>query len=70
MDERDIINSAISHINNAKTEIENFSRYNPNQSSLAELDLAYHSLNKSIRHCQGVFGPTTIKDIRSLYMQR
>ncbi|KUG05444.1 hypothetical protein ASZ90_017126 [hydrocarbon metagenome] len=70
MDQRDIINSAISHIDKAKTEIENASRNNPNQSSLAELDLAYQSLNDSIRHCQAIFGPTTIKGIRKLYNTR
>ena len=62
MDERDIVHSAISHINNAKTEIENFSKNNLKQSSKAELDLAYQSLNDSINHCLGVLGPTTIKN--------
>ncbi|MEN6462905.1 MAG: hypothetical protein ABFC94_16250 [Syntrophomonas sp.] len=57
MDERDIVNSMIEHINNAKTELANFSKSNLSPKSKTELDLAYKSLDHSIVHCQGIFGP-------------
>jgi hypothetical protein len=60
MDQRKVIQSAIDHINNAKSEIQNFPRSGLSQKSLAELDLAQKALADSIRHCEGVFGPTTI----------
>jgi hypothetical protein len=62
MDERNKVQSAITHINNAKAEIENFPRSGLSQKSLTELDLAYHALNDSINHCKGIFGPATITD--------
>jgi hypothetical protein len=65
LDERDIVHSAISHINNAKTEIENLPKNNLSQSCQTELDLAYQSLNESITHCLGVFGPASIKPNRN-----
>ncbi len=58
MDERQIVDSAISHINDAKAEIMNFSRSNLNPNSQSELDLAYQTLNDSISHCLGIFGPS------------
>jgi len=65
MDERDIVHSAISHINNAKAGIENFAKSSLNQTCQAEMDLAYQSLNDSITHCLGIFGPASIKPNRN-----
>ena len=62
MDERKIVDSAISHINDAKAEINSFSKSNLNPTSKNELDLAYQSLDDSISHCLGIFGPSPIKD--------
>jgi len=60
MDLRENVHSAISHINSALSEIESFPRSGLNSKALAELDLAYNSLNESISHCKAIFGPTTI----------
>ncbi|HEX3012326.1 MAG TPA: hypothetical protein VHQ70_09890 [Syntrophomonadaceae bacterium] len=62
MDERKIIKSALSHINNAQSEISSLSKTGLSQESLAELDLASNALNDSIRHCEGIFGPATKKN--------
>lgn len=66
MDERDIVRSIISHINTAQSEIESFLMSSPAQSSRNELEQAAESLTDSIKHCQAVFGPTTIRDRRRL----
>ena len=59
MDERELIRSAIAHINEAKSEIEFFSARNISPGSKQALDEAYRSLNNCIRHCQAIFGPAT-----------
>jgi hypothetical protein len=41
----------LSHVNSAKNDIENFPRSGLNKKSIAELDLAYNSLNDTINHC-------------------
>jgi hypothetical protein len=66
MDERKIVDSAISHINNAIAEINSFSGSNLNQTSKNELELAHKSLQDTISHCLGIFGPSTIKNKRTL----
>jgi len=65
MDERDIVHSAISHINDAKAGIENLPNSDLNQTCKTELDLAYQLLNDSITHCLGIFGPASIKPNRN-----
>ena len=59
MDERELIRSAIAHINEAKSEIEFFSARNISLGSKQALDEAYRSLNNCLRHCQAIFGPAT-----------
>ena len=59
LDERELIRSAIAHINEAKSEIEFFSARNISPGSKQALDEAYRSLNNCIRHCQAIFGPAT-----------
>ncbi len=51
MDQRTSVQSVISHVNMAKREIENFPKTGLSKKSIAELDLAYNSLNDSINHC-------------------
>ncbi|HWP95435.1 MAG TPA: hypothetical protein VN426_01150 [Syntrophomonadaceae bacterium] len=63
VDERVIVETVISHITSAKSEIEKFPKSGLNKKAIAELDLAYSSLNDSISHCRGVFGPTTLKNL-------
>lgn len=60
MDQRIIVQTMISHINSAKTEIENFPKSGLNKKSVAELDLAYNTLEESISHCLAIFGPSTL----------
>lgn len=51
MDQRSTVQSVISHVNMAKREIENFPKSGLSKKSIAELDLAYNSLNDTINHC-------------------
>lgn len=51
MDQRSTVQSIISHVNSAKRDIENFPKSGMSQKSVAELDLAYNSLNDTINHC-------------------
>jgi hypothetical protein len=66
MDERDIVRSAITSIDKAKTELEYLTRSNLSEISKIEFGLAYQSLNESASHCLGIFGPATIKDKKYL----
>jgi hypothetical protein len=61
MDERDIVRSMITHIDDAKKEVEKLSKSKVSQNCKAELHLAYQSLNDSISHCHGIFGPSTLQ---------
>jgi hypothetical protein len=61
MDERAIVQSAISHINAAISDIDNFPRSGMNKKGLNELDLTCNSLKDSIRHCNAIFGPATVQ---------
>lgn len=63
MDERDIVQSIISHINAAKTEVEKFPRSGMNQKALAELDFVHKSLDESVVHCRGIFGATNLEGL-------
>lgn len=60
LDERKIISSVISNIENAKTEIEALINDNPN----TNLDNAYRSLNDCVSHCHAIFGPSTPESLR------
>lgn len=52
MQEQKMVQSAVSHINNAKSEIESFNRsVTSNQKVKQELGLAYDALNDVINHC-------------------
>lgn len=66
MDERRVIHSAIVHINDAKSGLENISGKGLSLQSQQALDLAYQSLDKSIKHCQAIFGPATVEAERRL----
>ena len=58
MDLREIINSAISHVNDAKREMENMPAGFLNANANYEMELAYDALEDSVKHCQGIFGPS------------
>jgi len=60
MDLRKVIDSAISHVNNAKREIENLPPGSLAGSANLEMELAYNALEDSIQHCQGIFGPSEL----------
>ncbi|MEN6350884.1 MAG: hypothetical protein ABFD08_15995 [Syntrophomonas sp.] len=66
MDERDMVRSIISHINSARSEIDLFLMRSTAPNSRNELEQASSSLVDSIKHCQAIFGPTTIRDRRRL----
>lgn len=66
MDERDLIRSIISHVNLAQSQVESLLASDINAPSKNELQQAGLSLNDCIRHCHGIFGPTTIRDRRRL----
>lgn len=51
VDERRLVQSCVSHINNAKSDIESFNRSARDQKIKDELGLAYNSLNDCINHC-------------------
>lgn len=59
MDERQLVQSAITNINSAKSVLDNFPKSGMSQKSLREMDLAYSSLNDSINHFNAIFGPAT-----------
>lgn len=66
MDERRVIHSAIVHIQDAKSSIEGIAQEGLNPESRYALDLAYQSLDQSIKHCQAIFGPATAEAERRL----
>lgn len=49
--DKNSIQQIISHVNNAKRDIEGFPRSGFNNKSLIELDLALETLNKTIMYC-------------------
>jgi len=51
VDQKTSVQSVISHVNMAKREIETFPKTGLSKKSVAELDLAYNSLNDTINHC-------------------
>lgn len=51
MDQKSSVQSIITHVNSAKRDIENFPKSGLSKKSVAELDLAYNSLNDTINHC-------------------
>lgn len=51
MDQQTSVQSIVMHINSAKREIENFPKVGMSKKSIAELDLAYNSLNDTLNHC-------------------
>lgn len=51
MDQKTSVQSIVSFVNSAKREIENFPKTGMSKKSVAELDLAYNSLNDTINHC-------------------
>lgn len=52
MDQKQMVQSCVSHINNAKAEIENLNRsVSGNSQAKQELGLAYDALNDTINHC-------------------
>lgn len=59
MDEREMIKTAISHINNAKSAMQQFPTSGLSKKSMAELDMAFQALDDSINHFNGIFGPAT-----------
>ena len=63
MDHRSIISSAISHIENAKTEIEALIHDNQN-TNITNLGKAHRSLDDCIDHCHAIFGPSTQESLR------
>lgn len=58
MDLRKLINSTISHVNDAKREIENMPPGRLEAGANYEMELAYDALEDSIKHCRGIFGPS------------
>ena len=48
------VESIISHMNNAKRDLENFPTDGMSKESMEELNIAYHLLNDSINHCNSV----------------
>lgn len=58
MDLREIINSAISHVNDAKRDMENMPPGSLDAGANYEMELAYDVLEDSIKHCRGIFGPS------------
>ncbi len=58
MDLRELINSAISHVNKAKGEMENMPPGSLDAGANYEIELAYDALEDSIKHCHGIFGPS------------
>lgn len=51
MRENQVLQSCISHINNAKADIEKLSTMSMSQKAKDEFGLAYNSLNDTINHC-------------------
>lgn len=51
MDQRRILESCISHINNAKADIETLNSKSTSSKSKQEFGLAYDALNDCINHC-------------------
>lgn len=58
MDLRAFIDSAISHMNDAKREMEELPAGSANANVIFEMELAYDALEDSIKHCGGIFGPS------------
>jgi hypothetical protein len=64
LDEIDVIKSAIYHINEAKKGIENTFGNVSSPDSQAELERAYQTLEDSLRHCRGVFGTSSSRQMQ------
>ncbi len=58
MDLREVVDSAISHVNDAKREMEEMPSGSLNVTANYEMELAYDALEDSVKHCQGIFGPS------------
>jgi hypothetical protein len=54
--DRVIISAAITHIRNAKEEIEKLPRDRMNRQTRSEIEHVCHALDDSISHCQDLFG--------------
>lgn len=55
--DRVIISAAITHIRNAKDEIDRLPKDRMNQETITEVNYLSHSLDDSIQHFQSLFGP-------------
>jgi hypothetical protein len=63
LDHRNIISSAISNIEIAKTEIETLIHDNQN-TNVTDLGKAHQSLDDCISHCHAIFGPSTKESLK------
>jgi len=60
--DRVIISAAITHIRNAKEEIEKLPKSRMNQQTRSEIEYVCHALDDSISRCQDLFGPASTQN--------
>ncbi len=60
--DRVIISAAITHIRNAREEIEKLPKHRMNQQTRMEIENVCHQLDHSISRCQNLFGPASTQD--------
>ena len=59
---RIIISAAISHIRNAREEIEKLPGHRMDSQTRTEIDQLCHTLEDTINRCQELFSPSNIQD--------
>lgn len=60
--ERIVVSAAISHLQNAKNEIEKLPKERMNRQTLNEMEYVSGIINDSINHCQSLFSSANTQD--------